>query len=240
MRLNMNAKISLWIIVGEKQVQRITHKGIINAKKLIAKCQCGVEKHFWPYQLKDGKSIGCKECYYKILRSNIGSKNPAFNHGKTGTPTYRIWAGIKSRCYDNNCTVYRWYGEKGIIMCERWLKFENFLSDMGERPADYQIDRIDSNGNYEPSNCRWVTRKENIKNITRIDNMPGKIFGKWLVLKRVDHKPGHWYYLCRCICGTELIKNGGDLRRRPSACLRCSRISRRNKKHIIKMPFNAV
>ena len=62
------------------------------------------------------------------------------------------------RCYNSKCNVYKWYGARGIRVCRRWRVFKNFIADMGPRPSDeHQLDRVDSNGNYEPSNCRWVT-----------------------------------------------------------------------------------
>jgi hypothetical protein len=79
-------------------------------------------------------------------------------------PTYLSWQRMKGRCLNPKDQDYRHYGGRGITVCERWMKFENFLADMGERPAGLQIDRYPNNdGNYEPSNCRWATKKQNAR-----------------------------------------------------------------------------
>jgi hypothetical protein len=102
------------------------------------------------------------------LAAYTGERASTFKHGWSSTITYKTWSSMHGRCTDPHNASYRLYGAKGITVCERWVRFEDFLADMGERPSrDYQIDRINPAGNYEPSNCRWPTRAE--QNARRAD-----------------------------------------------------------------------
>ncbi len=88
-------------------------------------------------------------------------------HARKGnpSPTYMRWFAMIRRCTNKNHKQYKDYGGRGITVCERWLhSFENFLSDMGEVPGKLTLDRKDNAGNYEPSNCKWSTRKEQNRN----------------------------------------------------------------------------
>lgn len=81
------------------------------------------------------------------------------------SPEYRAWAALRHRCSNPNFPAYKYYGGRGIAFCERWGTFENFYADMGPRPSpDHSVERIDNDGNYEPSNCRWATKKEQCRN----------------------------------------------------------------------------
>jgi len=87
---------------------------------------------------------------------------------RKGSPPveYAAWQNMKSRCYNHHLDSYHNYGGRGITVCDRWKdSFENFLSDMGLKPSsDYSLDRIDPDGNYEPSNCRWADTKTQTNN----------------------------------------------------------------------------
>lgn len=85
-------------------------------------------------------------------------------HSMSYTSTYKSWSGAKARCNNKSNKDFPRYGGRGIKFCKRWNKFENFLSDMGEKPARHSLDRIDNDGDYKPSNCRWATSRTQSRN----------------------------------------------------------------------------
>jgi hypothetical protein len=92
-------------------------------------------------------------------------KHHQYKHGQRNSDEYGIWRHMKTRCENKNSPAYKWYGARGIKVCEKWLDFKNFFEDMGVRPSKkYSIDRINVDGNYEPSNCRWATMRDQQRN----------------------------------------------------------------------------
>lgn len=128
------------------------------------RCICGREDDILGQALRDGKANQCKDCRAKefILR---GTTHGQARQGKI-TTEFRIWTGMIDRCTNPRSDHWKWYGERGIQICDRWKNsFESFFADMGPRPKGLSLDRFPNNdGNYEPGNCRWATPKEQIAN----------------------------------------------------------------------------
>lgn len=130
-------------------------------KLYLFECDCGNKKIASAIDVRGNrvKSCGC------LLRK----------HGKSGTLIYGVWSHMIKRCYKKSADSYSNYGGRGIKVCERWREdFRNFYEDMGDKPSsNSQIDRINNDGDYEPSNCRWVTPSQNCLNRRNKENKTG-------------------------------------------------------------------
>jgi AraC-like DNA-binding protein len=168
-----------------------------------ATCVCGDSSCFTPYGLCHcgcgGKTLIADRNKYDGSKWVQGKPRPYIaNHHKNThrhatrgkeEPIYKTWRHMIDRCTNPNSDAYKDYGGRGITICDRWRKFENFLADMGERPESKTIDRYpDKNGNYEPGNCRWATWKEQQNN--RRSNRVVEFLGEMYNITQLARKFG--------------------------------------------------
>lgn len=165
-----------WLVISKSQDRK---------EHWLCKCDCGRKKQVFGANLRHGKtnSCGCLNVDYP----------PRIRHGATSggkdSPEYKSWSNAKSRCNNPLDIGYENYGARGIRMCDEWSRdFEAFLLDMGPRPPSMSLDRIDNNGNYEPINCRWATRRS--QNNNRRNNRFLEAEGVSMTLAEASRKSG--------------------------------------------------
>ena len=154
---------------GKLKIVGLSSSDKNKCRRVITICDCGKTRTVLLSALRYGhtKSCGCSRR----------------THHKTKTKIYAIWRAMLQRCYNKKSPAWEWYGARGIKTSKKWLNFENFYKDMGEKPDGMSLDRINNDGNYSKSNCRWATRAQQARN-TRLTKKifylgQSKTAGEW-------------------------------------------------------------
>lgn len=195
-----------WVQVGPAFRVRLSQRTL--HRYAVFECECGRTAALYIPNVITGKSTRCLDCK-AIARTR---------HGLANSPEYQSWVGMRHRCLNPGCDCFENYGGRGITICERWIdSVETFIEDMGPRPSlKHSIDRIDVNGNYEPSNCRWATPQEQTQNRrnTRYVMVDGERRRLWDECLRLGIKPVTvWARMRNGMSPEEAIADPRDLRR---------------------------
>lgn len=161
-----------WVVLGRSK------NGPRGEIYLDCKCDCGTRRRVLAATLRRGSSRSC----------GCISVERVFKHGMEGTPTYNSWAHMLTRCNNAKHKQYDRYGGRGIKVCKRWHSFENFYADMGAKPDGLSLDRIDNDGDYKKSNCRWATVRQQVGNQER--SLRYEWNGKTRTLSDLAHEHG--------------------------------------------------
>lgn len=169
--------------------QRFGHLTVlirVPPRKWLCRCDCGKEIGVFTDNLTRNHTTSCGCQKGAMISKSLTT------HGKTESRIMHIWEGMKARCLNPNDDRFLDYGGRGITICDRWLEsFENFYADMGDPPDKCSIDRIDVNGNYEPSNCRWATQSQQCNNkrdtVRYFYEGEEHTLSEWATIKNVSH-----------------------------------------------------
>jgi hypothetical protein len=137
----------------------------VRGSRWLCRCDCGAGCEVLASHLTLGNKKSCR-CLKRSALGDATRTHGVANSRLTGykSRTYGIWQAMRGRCLNPNNSRWASYGGRGIKACERWSKFENFLLDMGEAPAGLTLERVDVDGSYTPTNCKWATWAEQAKN----------------------------------------------------------------------------
>lgn len=150
-------------VLGFSHEEPFTPNSKSMARVWFCRCECGKEFKAKTGMLTSGRrSCSCLGTERKAKAYRLRKKS-----GRSATRTHRIWSGMRYRVKNKNEAIYKYYGGRGITVCDRWSSYENFLADMGECPEGLSLDRINVDGNYEPGNCRWATKDQQARNKRR-------------------------------------------------------------------------
>ena len=163
MRSRLAEPVRIGQVFGRLTVlERVPDKGR-GGHRFRCRCSCGntTETNGYVLRVGDSSSCGCRRSEVAKQKATTHGHCPGGGHSLE----YGVWSAMLARVRATTGRRFEYYGARGITVCDRWLKFENFLADMGPRPSpEHSIDRKSNDGNYEPGNCRWATKKEQAEN----------------------------------------------------------------------------
>jgi hypothetical protein len=177
-------RFARWTVIGES----FMHSG---HRAVLCRCDCGVERLVLVFALRSGHSTSCGCAKREQVATLVSRTRWKDKHGRAKgwkDPLYTLWLRIRKRCNNPKAHNYRWYGARGIQVCDEWqhdpVTFISYVEEhLGPRPPGKSLDRVDNDGDYRPGNLRWATQKEQVANsrnarrpTTDVDEYPG---GSW-------------------------------------------------------------